>query len=123
MILLRQVVSVLATPMFVLDEESHVAFFNEAAEAIFGLALEGFAELSADELFDLFARTEKAEEPIAPKDLAVSVALREGRPTHRSFRLRGLDGATRDVSAMALPFVGRDQRLLGALEVLWENRA
>jgi len=70
----------------------------------------------------IFEPMDEAGVPIAPKELALAIALAEQRPAHRAFWIRGLDNVHRHIEATCLPLVGQAQRFLGAIAIFWEVR-
>lgn len=47
-------------------------------------------------------------------------SLRKREPVHRNFFLRGMDGERRELFGTAIPLIGEEARLLGALGLFWE---
>jgi PAS domain-containing protein len=119
-ILTRQLAESLSAPLFVVDPEGLLVFYNEPAEAILGRRYEEAGEMSVAE-FDTLFKTEDFEgRPIASDELPISVALRKRLPSHGRFRMVGLDGVARSLEATAIPLAGQGGRLLGVMAVLWE---
>jgi hypothetical protein len=51
----------------------------------------------------------------------VAIALLERRPTHHTFRIRGLDGHPREISATAFPLLASADELVGVVSIFWES--
>ena len=119
LILSRELASNLATPMFVVDHEGSLVFYNESAERILGRPYAG--RLGADEWASLFAPADLDGSPLAPADLPLSSAFREGRPGHRAMVIVGDDGGRREIEVTAFPLLGTAGRVVGAVAVFWER--
>ena len=120
MILIRQLASYLATPIFVVDPEGTLVFYNEPAEPILGRRFEETGEMPMREWSTIFEPTDEGGEPIAPKELPLAIALAEQRPTHGVLWLCGLDNVQRHIEATCFPLIGQAQRYLGAIAIFWE---
>lgn len=120
MVLLKQVASYLAMPIFVVDAEGSLVYYNEPAEELLGHRYEETGQLSL-ELWGRLSPTDAQGEPLPPERLPVAVAIREHRPTQDTFWISGLDGVTRRITITAIPLNGRTSELLGALAIFWES--
>ena len=121
LILARDVASKIATPMFVVDAEGTLVFFNEAAEPVLGQTFADAGEMPADEWSIVWKPCDLDRRPIALKELPLGVALYEGRPAHREFLIVGSDGVERHVAATALPLLARRDELVGAVALFWDR--
>lgn len=120
LILLRQLASSLAIPIWVADAEGHLIFYNESAETILGRRFDEAGEMSLEEVSALFEIRDDDGEPIPPSDIPLGIALLERRPAHRRMQMRGLDGPWRTVDVTAFPIEGQGGRFLGAAVLFWE---
>lgn len=118
LILQRQLASYLATPMFVIDAEGSLVFYNEAAEPLLGRRFEETSEMSRDDWLAAFAPHELDGTPIGPEDNPLLAALAERREQHRSLAIRGLDGTDRPIETTCIPLVGQGG-LVGAVAIFW----
>jgi hypothetical protein len=50
-----------------------------------------------------------------------AIALHERRPAHHSFRITGLDGNMRAISATAFPLLASADELVGVVSIFWER--
>ena len=107
-------------PIFVLDVEGNLAYFNRAAEPVLGRSYEEVGPLPSDEWGALWAPTNVEGTPIPVERLPVMVALLERRPVHAWLNIVGLDGVRRRVEATAFPLEGQDGNPLGAVVMFWE---
>lgn len=122
MILMRQLASYLATPIFVVDPEGTLVYYNEAAEAVLGKRFEETGEMPAAEWTQAFRPLDADGRLIEPGALPLSIALREHRPAFATFRIVGLDGAARSIDVTAVPLVGQAGRYLGAVAFFRERQ-
>lgn len=119
-ILMRQLASYLAAPVFIVDPQGNLLYYNEPAEVILGYRFEETGEMPVHEWSTVFQPTDEDGVQLAPEELPLVVALRDRRPAHRDFRIRGLDGTSRRIGVTALPLVGQAERFLGAVAFFWE---
>lgn len=120
-ILTRHLASYLATPIFIVDPEGTLLFYNEPAEAILGRRYEETGEMPMSEWATIFAPLDEEETPLPPMALPLAIALTEHRPAHRRLRIRGLDGVARRIEVAAFPLIGQAERFLGAVAIFWES--
>lgn len=120
-ILMRQLASYLAMPIFIADPAGNLLFYNEPAEALLGCRFEETGELPAAHWANLFKPTDQAGAPITADDLPLVEALRTRHPVHRDFWIVGLDGQRRHLKVTAFPLVGQAGRFLGAVSLFWEG--
>lgn len=121
-ILTRQLASYLAMPIFVVDPQGNLIFYNEPAEAILGQRFEESGEMPAEEWATIFQPTDEDGEHLPPEQLPLVVALVEHHPAHRDFWIRGLDGNRRHIGVTAFPLIGQAGRCLGAVAIFWESK-
>ena len=119
LILLKQVAGYLATPVFLVDPEGDLLYYNEPAEEILGLRYEETGELTLAEWGPMFQPTDSSGTPIPPEELAVAVALRGDRPVQQTLWMKGVDGVPRHLAVTALPLDGERGVKLGAMAVFW----
>jgi PAS domain S-box-containing protein len=121
LILLRQWASQLTLPIFLIDANGQLLFYNEAAETLLGMRFDEAGEMPLERLSTIFQTTDEDGQPIASDELAIGVALLQRRLSHRVVRLRGLDGSSRRVEVTAIPLTGQGGRNLGAVSFFWET--
>jgi PAS domain-containing protein len=118
-ILLRQLASYLAMPIFIVDPRGTLVFYNEPAEIILGKRFEETGEMSAEEWSTAFHPTDEQGHPLEPEAAPLMIALNDRRATHGSLWILGLDGVRRHIEATAFPLVGQSDRFLGAVALFW----
>ena len=119
LILLRQVASYLAIPIFLVAANGDLLYFNEPAESLLGLRFDDVGEVSMDEWLAAFRPAHEDGSDLAPQAVPIVVALREQRPTHERLTITGLDGVRRVIEATSFPLRGQGDRLLGAIALFW----
>ncbi|MCC7446320.1 MAG: PAS domain-containing protein [Anaerolineae bacterium] len=118
-ILMRQWASGLALPVFVIDPVGSLVYFNESAERMLGLRFDETGAMPFQDWGTMFIPLDAAGKPLAPESLPLALALRQIRPVHGDFVIRGLDGVTRHLAVTAFPIVSRAGQLLGAVALFW----
>lgn len=119
-ILSRELASCLAVPIFIVDPDGTLIYYNEPAEAVLGSRFAETGEMPADVWGTIFMPTDEAGESIPPEELPLSVALAEQRPTHGDIWIRGLDGARHHIEITAYPLIGIGNRSVGGVAMFWE---
>ncbi len=117
---MRELASHLATPIFVIDPDGDLLFFNEPAEPILGRRFDETGPMSREELYAIFKPTDEDGSLMKQEDHPLYIARRERRPAHRRFWIQGIDGVARKLEATAFPLLRQNDRLLGAVGIFWE---
>jgi PAS domain-containing protein len=120
-ILARDVASKLATPMLVVDSEGTLVFFNEAAERVLGATFADAGEMKRDEWWGAYAPIGAEGGRIPFERLPLGIALSQGRPAHKNFRIRGADGVERDLASTAIPLLAHQDDIVGAVALFWSE--
>jgi PAS domain-containing protein len=122
LILARGLASSIATPMFIVDTDGDVVYFNEPAEALLGETYAESGEMTRDEWLGRFRPLDPETGNQATMDtLPIGVALAERRPAHRTLTITGGDEEERTIAVTAFPLFARTQELTGALAIFWEE--
>ena len=120
-ILARQLADNLALPIFLVDRDGNLLFYNEPAEKILGHRYAETGSMPAAEWATIFQPTDEDGKPLDPELLPLMIALKKYRPAHGGFWIRGLDGVTRHIQVTAFPLLGQSERYLGAVAIFWED--
>src|SRR5262245_9934625 len=102
-ILTRQLASYLAMPIFIVDADGTLVFYNESAEPILGQRFEETGEMPASEWSNRFRTVDDEGKTIPAERLPLMIALREKRPAHLLFWILGLDNVRRRIETTAVP--------------------
>jgi len=119
-ILTRQLAGYLTLPIFIVDPDGTLLFYNEPAEAILGQRFDETGEMPAEEWAAAYTATDDGDRPLAADELPLMIALREGRPAHRELVIRSRDNVRRRIQITAFPLRGLAGRILGAVAIFWE---
>lgn len=119
LILARNLLTSLSTPAFLVDDDAAVVFYNEAAAALLGRSFEDAGRMTAEEWTSTFGPLGTDGQPIAVDRLAVTDAIRAGRPAHGEFRIRAAGGEERTIEASAFPIVASEEGSSGAMILFW----
>jgi PAS domain-containing protein len=122
-ILARHLASNLAMPIFIVDTEGTLLYYNEPAGLILGLRFEETGSMAAAEWSTIFTPIDDEGRPIPPEGLPLMIALNERRPSHKMVNLVGMDRVPRRVANTAFPLLGQARQFLGAMAIFWEESA
>ncbi len=120
-ILVRHLGSRLSVPLFLVDTDGTMVYYNEAAEQVLGRRYDDAGEMGFDEWTTIFAVRDASGDPLEIDRLPLVRALRSGRPAHERFDITGLDGAARTLEVSAFPLQGQGGIRLGAVALFWES--
>ena len=120
-LLLKQVAGYLAMPLFLVDEDGALEYYNEPAEELLGQRYEETGQIALEIWGKLWAVTDLDGRLLAPEELPVVVAGRERRPVLGTVSIRRPDGSDRQLTITALPIEAEDGSLLGAFAIFWES--
>ncbi len=119
LILMRQLAGYLAMPIFVVDPEGDVLFYNEPAEELLGRRFDEAGPMPMPEWSTSFAQRAEDGTPLLPEKQPLVIAVREHRPTHNTLWITSDDGVTRHLGVTAFPLEGEGGRHLGAVAIFW----
>ena len=119
MILARELAANLATPMFLLDAEGMLVFYNDAAALLLGKPFNELGEISGVEFRAALELATPDEVPISGNDSPSGVALYEQRPVHQTVVATAYDGVRRTYEATAYPLFGTTGEMHGVVTVFW----
>jgi PAS domain-containing protein len=121
LILARGFASNLSMAISVHDTTGRIVFYNEPAEAVFGVKFAETGELSAAEWTARFSPEEPDGTPIPLEELPVGVALTRRRPAHRTVHFTRPDNVRYPAAVTAFPLMGREEELFGAVRIFWDE--
>ena len=121
LILVRHLAGSLAIPLFLVDPDGTMVFYNEAAEQVLGRRYDEAGEMSFAEWTTVFAVRDEDGRSLDINQLPLVRALRARRPAHYRFEITGLDGAPRTIEVSAFPLEAEGKRMLGAVALFWES--
>lgn len=119
-ILARHLAENLALPIFIVDPQGNLLFFNEPAEAVLGLRFGDTGLMPASEWSTMFEPVDQDDKPIAPEELPLVIALTHSHPAHKGFWIKGLDEKLRQIELTAFPVIGQSGQISAAVAIFWE---
>ena len=119
-ILARHLAENLALPMFIVDPQGNLLFFNEPAEAVLGLRFGDTGLMPASEWSTMFEPVDQDNKPIAPEELPLVIAMTHNHPAHKRFWIKGLDEKLRQIELTAFPVIGQSSQISAAVAIFWE---
>jgi PAS domain-containing protein len=119
-ILARHLAECLAMPVFIVDPEGDLIFYNEPAETVLGLSYTETGTMPAEEWSTIFNPVDGDGKSIPPEKLPLMIALTKRHPAHQRLWIEGRDGVSREIEVTAFPLVGQAERFLGAVALFWE---
>lgn len=123
LILARGLASSIATPMFLVDPDGNLVYFNEPAEEILGTTYAEEGEMAPEEWGTAFKPLDlQTGEELPLAALPLSVALSERKPAHRTMRITGRDEVSRPIAVTAFPLWARADEFVGAVSIFWEEK-
>ena len=123
LILARELAANLATPMFLIDAEGTLAYYNEAAELMLGKTYAEVGAISANEFGTMLALADPDGTPIRRRDTPAGVAFIEREPSHRTLIATALDGQRDLFECTAYPLFGKADEMYGVLTVFWKAKS
>jgi len=118
LILARNLLSSISTPAFLVGEHGELLFYNEAAGVLVGRSFEETGTMSATEWTTTFGPFGSDEQPMPYDKIPATLAMREDRPYHGTFRICAAGGTHTDIASTAIPIVGPGGST-GAIVIFW----
>jgi len=111
----------LSMPVFVIEPDGTLLFYNEPAEALLGSRFEETGPMSQAVWAAAWHPTDPSGQPLRPEQLPIVYALEHGEPAHGSLWIAGMDGVRRHLDITAIPLGGPGEVPLGAVAMFWES--
>ena len=118
--LARQLAGSLAMPIFIVDPEGTLLFYNAPAENILGRHFQETGAMEASIWSRLFIPEDDNGVPLLPESLPLMIALTDRHPAHSRFWIKGIDNVRRNIEVTAFPLVGKGGKFVGAMAIFWE---
>jgi PAS domain-containing protein len=120
LIVARSFATKLATPTVIIDAHGDLMYFNDAAAEVLGRSYPDVGAVGGSRWQELFQPRTLNEEPMTAEQTPGGVALRERRPVHDSFAMRGLDGRAHEITVTSFPLFSRPDEVVGVMSIFWE---
>ena len=121
-ILSRQLADCLSVPVFIVDPDGTLLFYNEPAESILGRRFVDTGAMAVGEWSTLFEPYDDEGNKLLPKTLPLVKTLYRQEPAHGSFWIKSLDGSRHKISVTSYPIIGRAKRFSGAVAIFWTDQ-
>jgi PAS domain-containing protein len=121
--IIREWAAHITVPVFLVDPEGTLLFYNEPAEPLLGRRYDDAGQIRASQLAGIFTTTTLEGDPIPSDELPLSIALSARRPAHGLVRIVALDQEPRLLEVTAFPLLRRDGAFLGAVALFWARGA
>lgn len=120
-ILARHLTSYLVMPVFIVDPDGNLLYYNEPAESVLGMRYDETGEMPLADWTTRFKPEDGHGAPLPPERLPLVIALNERHPASGDFWIRGYDQVARHIQVTAFPLIGQANRFLGAVALFWET--
>ncbi len=121
-ILSRQLADCLTVPVFLIDPNGDLLFYNEPAEELLGKRYEEAGKMPMQEWSTIFNQADQEGNRIPSDELPLVMALTKQQPTYGEFFIKSLNGEKNKICVTAIPIVGRPDRFLGAMAIFWKKK-
>ena len=119
LILARELASNLATPMFLLDSEGTLVYFNDAAALLLGKTFAEVGEISSLEFAASLKVSTLDHVPLRGRDTPSGIAFFQHKPAHLHVLASSYDGIRRAYEATSYPLLGATGEMHGVVVVFW----
>ncbi len=123
LILARELAANLATPMFLIDAEGTLVYYNEAAELMLGKTYAELGAVTANEFGGMLQLADLDGAPLRRRDTPAGIAFYRREPSHRTLFATLLDGTRHRLEATAYPLFGKADDMHGVLTVFWDAKS
>jgi PAS domain-containing protein len=123
LILARELAANVSTPIFLIDKDGTLVFYNEPAEAIVGQPFAQVGEMPVADWGALMKPEDAEGNPISRRAVPPGIAFLEQRPDHQEMHITGADGVRRFIEITAFPLFAKADEFAGAIAIFWEHRA
>ena len=122
-ILSRQLADCLNVPVFIVNPEGGLIFYNEPAEEILGQKFEDTGPMPVGEWGTAFFPHDEEGNTIPPEELPLVQTIQNEVPAHKTFWIKSLAGKSIQISVTSIPIIGRSNNFSGAMAIFWDNAA
>jgi PAS domain-containing protein len=118
--LARKFAASLTVPVFVVDRDGALLFYNKPAGEVLGRSFDETGSMPASTWSRLFLPTDEQGSPLLPEALPLMITITEKRAAHSTFWIEGIDNVRREISVASFPVTNETGKLIGAVAVFWE---
>jgi PAS domain-containing protein len=120
-ILSRQLADCLTVPVFLVNPEGTLIFYNEPAEVILGQKFQDTGPMPVGDWGTSFFPHDEDGKEIPPEDLPLVLTIQNKVPAHKTFWIKSLQGKSIKISVTSIPIIGRSKNFSGAMAIFWDN--
>ncbi|MCJ7465956.1 MAG: PAS domain-containing protein [Maribacter sp.] len=120
-ILSRQLADCLTVPVFIVDPQGTLLFYNVPAEEILGQRFQDSGPMPVGRWSTLFYPLDEDGNHLPAGELPLVKTLNNQEPAHKSFWIKSLSGKTTKISVTSIPIIGRSKEFTGAIAIFWDN--
>ena len=118
----RQFARILTVPVFLVDPDGDLLFYNSEAGRVLGRSFDETGPMAASVWGRIFIPSDENGNPLVPEALPLMVALAGKKPAAGSLWIKGIDNTARHITVTAFPIIGDQNESLGAMAVFWESK-
>jgi len=120
-ILSRQLADCLTVPVFIVDPEGTLTFYNVPAERILGKKYQDTGPMPIGDWGTSFFPHDEDGKDIQPEELPLVQTIQNQVPAHKTFWIKALNGKSTKISVTSIPIIGRSNNFSGAMAIFWDN--
>jgi PAS domain-containing protein len=120
-ILSRQLADCLTVPVFIVNPEGTLIFYNEPAEGILGKKFQDTGPMPVGDWGTSFFPHDGDGNLIPPEELPLVQTIKNRVPAHKTFWIKSLSGNSTKISVTSIPIIGRSKNFSGAMAIFWDN--
>lgn len=120
-ILSRQLADCLTVPVFLVDPEGTLIFYNEPAEIVLGKKFQDTGPMPVGDWGTSFFPHDGEGNDIPPEELPLVQTIQNKVPAHKTFWIKSLNGKSTRISVTSIPIIGRSKNFSGAMAIFWDN--
>lgn len=121
LIVAREFASNVAVPVFLVDADNELVFYNEAAQIAFGQPFAQPGTLKHGDWSQTFKPTRSDGTDYPRAELPVVIALEQRRPAHGVMQVEAPDGARVVVDITAIPLWSSPDEFAGVMAIGWPS--
>ena len=121
LILSRQFADCLSVPVFIVDPDGNLLFYNPPAEEILGEKFEDTGPMPVEVWGSAFIPHDEDGNRIPPEGLPLVQTLRTQIPAHRTFWITSKKDKSMRIAVTAIPIIGRSNKFTGAMAIFWDD--
>jgi PAS domain-containing protein len=119
-ILARQFVEHLNLPVFIVDPDGNLVYYNEPAGAVLGYSYDDTGPMPVELWSTIFRPMDENGQSLPPEDLPLVKTILYRHPAHRQISIIGLDSVLRQIDITSIPLFDQSGNFLGAMAIFWE---